>query len=284
MTSRKEPEYITMSVLKQVMDTQEEAFKSAIKILIEDVKSEVKDIRKETEELKLSVKFMSGKYDDAKEKIVKAENKINGVHAQIKSINKEMNDGFEDLERKQEYLENQSRRNNIKITGVQEDDTEKTWDDTEMIVKKMIREKLGIEEDVKIERAHGVGKKLKSRAPPRDDGSASQSSGSSRPIIAKIQSWKTKETILKVARKKRPKGIQFMGDFSRRTLERRASMIPEMLEARKEGKTAFMVMDKLIIYDRPPDPDKNCNGRSCTELSENDDDDEVLLSNRLHRK
>ena len=34
-----------------------------------------------------------------------------------------------------------------------------------------------------------------------------------------------------------------------------------MLEARKEGKTAFMVMDKLIIYDRPLDPDKNCNGR-----------------------
>ena len=281
MTSIKEPEYITMSVLKQVMDTQEKAFKSAIKILIEDVKSEVKDIRKEIEELKLSVKFMSGKYDDVKEKIVKADNEINGVYAQIKSINKEMNDGFEDLEWKQEYLENQSRRNNIKITGVQEDDTEKTWDDTEMIVQKMIREKLGIEEDVKIERAHRVGKKLKSRVPPRQDGSASLSSGSSRPIIAKIQSWKTKETILKVARKKRPKGIQFMGDFSRRTLERRASKIPEMLEARKKGKTAFMVMDKLIIYDRPPDPDKNRKGRSRTELSENDDNDEVLLSNRL---
>ena len=168
-----------------VMDTQEKALESAIKILIEDVKSEVKHIRKETEELKLSVKFMSGKYDDVKE-IVKADNEINGVHAQIKSINKEMNDGFEDLEWKQEYLENQSRRNNIKITGVQEDDTEKTWDDTEMIVKKMIREKLGIEEDVKIERAHRVGKKLKSRALPRHDGSAYLSSGSSRPIIAKI--------------------------------------------------------------------------------------------------
>ena len=143
MTSSKEPEYITMSVLKQVMDTQKKAFKSAIKILIEDVKSEVKDIRKEIEELKLSAKFMSGKYDDVKEKIVKADNGINGVYAQIKSINKEMNE-FEDLEWKQEYLENQSRRNNIKITGVQEDDTEKTWDDTEMIVKKMIRESLAL--------------------------------------------------------------------------------------------------------------------------------------------
>ena len=77
-----------------------------------------------------------------------------------------------------------------------------------------------------------------------------------------------------------------MGDFSRRPLERRASKIPEMLEARKEGKTAFMVMDKLIIYDGPPDPvpDKKRNGCSRTELSENDNDDEVLLRNRLHRK
>ena len=273
-----------MSVLKQVMDTREKTFKSAVKILIEDVKSEVKDIRKEIEEMKLSVKFMSGKYDDVKEKIVKTDNEVNGVCAQIKSIKKEMNDEFEDLELKQEYLENQSRCINIKITGVQEDDTEKTWDDTEMIVKKMIREKLGIEKDMKIERAHHVGKKFKSRDPSRHDGSASQSSRSSRPIAAKIRSWKTKQTILKVARKKRPKRVQFMRDFSRGTLERKASKIPAILEAQKEGKTAFMIMDKLIIYDRPPDPDKNCNGRSRAELSENDDDDEVLLSNRLHRK
>ena len=39
---------------------------------------------------------------------------------------------------------------------MQEDDTEKTWDDTEMNVKKMIREKLGIEEDVKTERERTV--------------------------------------------------------------------------------------------------------------------------------
>ena len=33
---------------------------------------------------------------------------------------KELNEGFEDLEWKNEYLENQSRRNNIKSTGVPE--------------------------------------------------------------------------------------------------------------------------------------------------------------------
>ena len=29
--------------------------------------------------------------------------------------------------------------------------------------------------------------------------------------------------------------------------------IPGMLEHRRNGKTGFMIMDKLVVYDRPPD-------------------------------
>ena len=44
-----------------------------------------------------------------------------------------------------EYLENQSRRNNIRITGVPEDtQNEKSCDDTENLVKQLIKDKLGI--------------------------------------------------------------------------------------------------------------------------------------------
>ena len=45
-------------------------------------------------------------------------------------------DTIEKVEDDVEYIENQSRRNNIKILGVEEDNTtEKSWDDTEQIVK-----------------------------------------------------------------------------------------------------------------------------------------------------
>ena len=131
-------------------------------------------------------------------------------------------------------LENQSRRNNIKITGVPEGEEEKTWDDTEAIVKNLISDKLGIEGEVEIERAHRVGKKQRLNVPQRrHDGSASQEHRAPRPIIAKIQSWKTKEHILRVARKKKPRSVVFMGDFSKRTSERRRSKIPDMIEARR---------------------------------------------------
>ena len=78
-----------------------------------------------------------------------------------------------------------------------------------------------------------------------------------RPIVAKIQSWKTKERIIREARIKRPNGAQFLNDFSKRTLERRASHIPEMLEAREQRKVAYMIMDRLIIRDKQPGGDKD---------------------------
>ena len=56
-----------------------------------------------------------------------------------------------------------------------------------------------------------------------------------------------------------------MGDFAKRTLDRRASRIPVMLEARKQGKIAFLVMVQLITYDkrgRPPRTETNSEGVS----------------------
>ncbi len=49
-----------------------------------------------------------------------------------------------------------SRRNNIKIIGVPEEEDEETLDDTEAKVKTLLKEKLEIEDEVEIERAHWV--------------------------------------------------------------------------------------------------------------------------------
>ena len=51
----------------------------------------------------------------------------------------------DDMENKYEYLENMSRRNNIKIPGLHKDKLkEKSWDDTEKLVKGVIKEKLKV--------------------------------------------------------------------------------------------------------------------------------------------
>ena len=80
-----------------------------------------------------------------------------------------------------------------------------------------------------------------------------------------LVTWKVKvkENILRVARRKRPEDIMFLHDLSKRTLERRQKLIPEMLQARKQGKIAYMVMDKLIIHDRKKLDDDNSHEVIC---------------------
>ena len=79
-----------------------------------------------------------------------------------------------------------SRLNNIKILGLPEDkNCEKSWEDTEQIVKETINKELEISSE---ERAHCVGI-------PQD--------GRPRPMVARFSSWKQKEAILAIARKKR---------------------------------------------------------------------------------
>ena len=77
--------------------------------------------------------------------------------------------------------------------GVDEDLEEKTWDDTEKIVRKLIREKLNLEEEIAIERAHRVGKRQR-QSTSRPDGS--KVNDRPRPIIVKFTRWKQKEEIL----------------------------------------------------------------------------------------
>ena len=50
--------------------------------------------------------------------------------------------------------------------------------------------------------------------------------------------------------------MEFLSDLARRILDCRAEKISEMLEHKRNGKIAFMLMDKLIVYDKRPDTDR----------------------------
>ena len=109
-----------------------------------------------------------------------------------------------------------------------------------------------------------------------------------------MSSWKTKERVLKEARSKKPKGVLFLNDFSKRILDRRAEQIPQILKARQESKVAYMVMDKLVIHARRKDENPRQRGRPNsgeppdTELSGDQNvtnvEDEVFVKNARHRR
>ena len=81
-----------------------------------------------------------------------------------------------------EYLENRSRRSNIRIDGIREEEAE-TWDNTETKVKEILKEKLYLDEEPDIERAHRVG-----RRPNATTGSVRRP----RTIVCRLRDWKKK--------------------------------------------------------------------------------------------
>ena len=95
------------------------------------------------------------------------------------------------IESKVEYIENDSRRNNIKLFVLNESDDGVSWDDTEKIVVACFKNKLEFQQTVEIEIAHRIGVNRPSGA-TREDSSLY----GPRPVVAKLKSWKQQEAIL----------------------------------------------------------------------------------------
>ena len=72
-----------------------------------------------------------------------------------------------------------------------------------------------------------------------------------RTIVSRLRDWKERETILKFARKIKPDNIFVKEDLSPATLEKKESQRAKMEAAKRAGKIAYFVLDKLVIRDRP---------------------------------
>lgn len=139
-------------------------------------------------------------------------------------------------------LENRSRRNNLCFEGIDEVNKFETWEQSEEKLKQVLNDHLEIEPDeVVIERAHRVGKKVPDKP---------------RPIIAKFLNYKDKDKIWNNRKKFKGTNVMVREEFSERISQKRKDLIPKMISVRKEGKIAYLRYDKLIIRERrfPPLP------------------------------
>ena len=57
-------------VVRELLQTQERSYQAAIKLLITDVRSEMKDIKKEIEELKDSLEFTQREVNDNQDRVM----------------------------------------------------------------------------------------------------------------------------------------------------------------------------------------------------------------------
>ena len=236
-------EFVTTAMLNEMLQLQERMFKTLVDSLVSNFNSRLDTVvgtvaelktrlnicQKDTKEFKQSLEFSQKDIDElkpCKTKLAEIEDDIEDIYD---SIDYHMD--------KLEYLENQSRRNNIRIDGILEEENE-SWDTTEEKVKQVLAEKLNLEEALHIERAHRVGRV------------ASGPIRSPRTIVCKLRDFKQKEQILKVTRRIKPVGLYVNEDLAKETLDKREEQRPKLEEAKRNGKIAYFVLDKLIVKDR----------------------------------
>ena len=240
-------EFVTLAMLCEMLQIQERMFKSFFDSIVTNVntrldslthsvaelKARIAGSEKETGDLKNSLEFSQKDIDDLKPSLLKLQ--------ELDSAIEEIQDDLDHQEEQMEYLENQSRRNNVRVDGIPEEDKE-TWEETEAKVKQVLKDELNLASAPDIERAHRVGK---SSCRP------ASAANCPRTIVCRLRDWKERETILKCARRIKPDNIFVKEDLSPATLEKRESQRAKMEAAKRAGKIAYFVLDKLVIRDRP---------------------------------
>ena len=195
---------VTMAVVRELLQEQESRLKSQFESVVQSLEKRVHDVEKSVKEIKTSLEYTQKDVDELKplqSKIVMANEEINKLNTDLSSKSLSM-----------EYLENQSRRNNIRVNGIPESPCE-TWEETEKKVIETVRNKLGV--NIDIERAHKVMRK------PKPGNNGQSDSSKPRTIVCRLRDWKQKEQVLRKARKEKPRGLFITEDIALSTQQKR---------------------------------------------------------------
>lgn len=216
-----------------LLQQQQNNFRDFIKIIMENSNKRIDELTRENHDLKISLQFTQKEVDS-----LKADNAK--LSADLKSIESEKSNLSESLlssVNRTDYLEGQSRRNNLIFEGLQESSNE-TWAESEDKVRKLLVGKLelGQQDAIEMERAHRTGKP--------------DSNGKPRPVVVKFLRFKDKQAVLSKA--KLLKGTNFFinEDYTEAVRQKRRELLPAMRAARARGDIAYLRHDRLIVH--PP--------------------------------
>lgn len=221
-----------------LLQQQERSYKSFVELILDAANKRCDTAIKETQELKTSLEFSQGEIDSLRKELsaLKMQAKADDIGEKIRSVNETL---LAETARA-DYLEAQSRRSNLIFEGIGEI-PEETWADSEKTVKDILVSKLGLSQDIELERVHRIARKESS------DGGPSVGN-KPRGIIVKFLRFKDRSMVLANAKKLKGSDIYINEDFIDSVRKKRKELMPAMWEARKRGEVAFLRYDKLVTY------------------------------------
>ena len=142
---------------------------------------------KELTDLTESVQCHSDNVDEVNKKLEDIDTRVEEI-----KLDEVSEDFVPKTKKKLADLEDRNRQNNLRFDGFQEE-TNETWEESESITTDFVKEKLGIEEDILIQRAHCTGKIQ------RNDGTRNRK----RTTVVKFLNFKDISRILHTYREKK---------------------------------------------------------------------------------
>lgn len=224
-----EPKLISIEMMNQMLKQQREDFSAMVTGLMSSFNERYDKLKDAVTEIRVSLEY-------SQEDIAAIRDTIKLQNVAEKTINKELSsvqERLQEIEGTIDYLENQSRRNNLIFDGIPEGERE-TWQDSEDKVLEVLEDSMDLN-NITVERAHRVGRSNTHRG---------------RSIVVKFLKFKDRETVLRNGKKLKGTSIYVREDFSEKILAKRRALMPQLREARDNGKIAYFSYDRLIIKDR----------------------------------
>ena len=216
--------------LKELLLVQQAAYKDAISLLFDSLNKRIEDQNTKIYELQKSLEFSQEELRVAKNDLKACKNEVGDQNKQLEECKIEIMSLNRQVAKQEDY----SRRNNIRIEGIDEEKQE-TWEQTQHKVNKLMKEKMKLE-NIQVEYAHRIKNKTNSKGP--------------RTIIARLHHDTDKSTTMKNSHKLKGTRIYINEDLSEYTLNIRKDKLSELKAARAKGMIAFFDREKLIIRDR----------------------------------
>ena len=204
--------------IKCILDLNLSSVKTFVQLMFDSVRSEVKDLREENLELRKSLEFTQNEMEKVKSELVQLK-QDNGNNSFSQNL-------FDNVSDRVRALEDGSRVENIRITGLPELPSENS-EQTQHKVQKLISEKLELN-NIGIISAFRAGKN-----PPES------SSQNPRPIIAKLSSVTNKIACFKSSNRLKGTSIFISEDVSKATMDIRSKKFHILKQKREEGFIAY---------------------------------------------
>lgn len=198
------------------MEKKIEEMAETLQLILEQV-GDIKEIKKEIKEIRSENQILKAELEN-----IKTDNE--GRIKNMEKKNKDMRKLLQHMEEKMERREKIERKQNIVITGVKFD-----ANNIKQEIESLIGEKLGVK--IKVEEAYKLGKEA----------------GSNQRAIAKLQSWKEKQDVMKNKSKLRGHSIYIDNDLTPKEREIQKKLREIGITESEKGNRARIGYKKIMI-------------------------------------